>query len=61
VSRVGFHRWNCARSGRTDTGCLTTPARRGPPFQGGKQFDPELVKVFLEIYEVVRAIREKWS
>ncbi|HET6485776.1 MAG TPA: HD domain-containing phosphohydrolase [Spirochaetia bacterium] len=29
--------------------------------QSGRQFDPELVKVFFEIYEVIRAIREKWA
>ncbi len=29
--------------------------------QTGRQFDPELVKIFFEIYEVIRAIREKWS
>ena len=29
--------------------------------QAGKQFDPELVEVFFEIYDVIRAIREKWA
>jgi HD-GYP domain-containing protein (c-di-GMP phosphodiesterase class II) len=29
--------------------------------QSGKQFDPELVSLFFEIYDVIRAIREKWA
>jgi len=29
--------------------------------QSGKQFDPELVSIFFEIYDVIRAIREKWA
>ncbi|MGD0726828.1 MAG: HD domain-containing phosphohydrolase [Spirochaetia bacterium] len=29
--------------------------------QSGKQFDPELVSLFFEIYDVIRAIREKWT
>jgi len=29
--------------------------------QSGKQFDPELVTIFFEIYDVIRAIREKWA
>ena len=29
--------------------------------QSGKQFDPELVAIFFEIYDVIRAIREKWA
>jgi HD-GYP domain-containing protein (c-di-GMP phosphodiesterase class II) len=29
--------------------------------QKGKQFDPELVDLFFEIYDVIRAIREKWA
>jgi HD-GYP domain-containing protein (c-di-GMP phosphodiesterase class II) len=29
--------------------------------QTGKQFDPELVSLFFEIYDVIRAIREKWA
>ena len=29
--------------------------------QSGKQFDPELVSIFFDIYEVIRAIREKWA
>ena len=27
----------------------------------GKMFDPELVSIFFEIYDVIRAIREKWA
>ncbi len=27
----------------------------------GKQFDPELVSLFFEIYDIIRAIREKWT
>ena len=29
--------------------------------QSGKHFDPELVAIFFEIYDVIRAIREKWT
>jgi HD-GYP domain-containing protein (c-di-GMP phosphodiesterase class II) len=29
--------------------------------QSGKQFDPELVSIFFEIYDVIKAIREKWA
>jgi HD-GYP domain-containing protein (c-di-GMP phosphodiesterase class II) len=29
--------------------------------QSGKQFDPELVSIFFEIYDVIRAIRAKWT
>jgi len=29
--------------------------------QAGKQFDPELVSIFFEIYDVIKAIREKWA
>jgi HD-GYP domain-containing protein (c-di-GMP phosphodiesterase class II) len=29
--------------------------------QSGKHFDPELVSLFFEIYDVIRAIREKWA
>ncbi len=29
--------------------------------ESGKQFDPELVSIFFEIYDVIKAIREKWS
>jgi HD-GYP domain-containing protein (c-di-GMP phosphodiesterase class II) len=29
--------------------------------QSGKHFDPELVSIFFEIYDVIRAIREKWA
>ena len=29
--------------------------------QAGKHFDPELVSIFFEIYDVIRAIREKWA
>jgi len=29
--------------------------------QSGKQFDPELVTIFFEIYDVIKAIREKWA
>lgn len=29
--------------------------------QSGKQFDPEIVSLFFEIYDVIRAIREKWA
>ncbi len=29
--------------------------------QSGRQFDPELVSIFFEIYDVIRAIREKWT
>jgi HD-GYP domain-containing protein (c-di-GMP phosphodiesterase class II) len=27
----------------------------------GKQFDPELVSIFFDIYDVIKAIREKWA
>jgi HD-GYP domain-containing protein (c-di-GMP phosphodiesterase class II) len=27
----------------------------------GKQFDPELVKIFFDIYDVIKAIRNKWA
>ena len=33
----------------------------GTVTQAGKQFDPELVAIFFEIYDVIRAIREKWA
>ncbi len=29
--------------------------------QSGRQFDPELVSLFFEIYDIIRAIREKWA
>ncbi len=29
--------------------------------QSGKQFDPELVSVFFEIYDIIKAIRNKWE
>jgi HD-GYP domain-containing protein (c-di-GMP phosphodiesterase class II) len=29
--------------------------------QAGKHFDPEMVAIFFEIYDVIRAIREKWT
>ena len=29
--------------------------------QSGRHFDPELVSIFFEIYDVIRAIREKWA
>lgn len=29
--------------------------------QSGKQFEPELVKIFMEIYDTIKAIRNKWS
>jgi HD-GYP domain-containing protein (c-di-GMP phosphodiesterase class II) len=29
--------------------------------QSGRHFDPELVAIFFEIYDVIRAIREKWA
>jgi HD-GYP domain-containing protein (c-di-GMP phosphodiesterase class II) len=29
--------------------------------QSGTQFDPELVSLFFEIYDVIKAIREKWA
>jgi HD-GYP domain-containing protein (c-di-GMP phosphodiesterase class II) len=29
--------------------------------QSGKQFDPELVSIFFEIYDVIKAIRDKWT
>jgi response regulator RpfG family c-di-GMP phosphodiesterase len=29
--------------------------------QSGRQFDPELVSIFFSIYDVIRAIRGKWS
>ena len=29
--------------------------------KSGKQFDPELVTIFFDIYDVIRAIREKWA
>jgi HD-GYP domain-containing protein (c-di-GMP phosphodiesterase class II) len=29
--------------------------------QSGRHFDPELVAIFFEIYEVIRAIRDKWT
>jgi response regulator RpfG family c-di-GMP phosphodiesterase len=28
--------------------------------ESGKHFDPELVKIFIEIYDVIKAIRNKW-
>jgi response regulator RpfG family c-di-GMP phosphodiesterase len=27
----------------------------------GNQFDPEMVAIFFGIYDVIRAIREKWT
>ena len=27
----------------------------------GRQFDPELVSLFFDIYDIIRAIREKWA
>ena len=29
--------------------------------QKGKHFDPELVEIFFEIYDIIRAIRNKWE
>jgi len=29
--------------------------------QSGKHFDPELVSIFFNIYDVIKAIRDKWS
>ena len=29
--------------------------------QSGSQFDPELVSLFFDIYDIIRAIREKWT
>jgi HD-GYP domain-containing protein (c-di-GMP phosphodiesterase class II) len=29
--------------------------------QSGRHFDPELVTIFFEIYDVIRAIRDRWS
>jgi HD-GYP domain-containing protein (c-di-GMP phosphodiesterase class II) len=29
--------------------------------QSGRQFDPELTAIFFEIYDVIRAIRDKWA
>jgi len=29
--------------------------------QAGKQFDPELVSIFFEIYDIIKAIRGKWG
>jgi len=29
--------------------------------QSGKQFDPELITLFFEIYDVIKAIRAKWA
>jgi response regulator RpfG family c-di-GMP phosphodiesterase len=29
--------------------------------QSGKHFDPEIVAIFFEIYDVIKAIRAKWS
>ncbi len=29
--------------------------------QSGKHFDPEIVSIFFEIYDVIKAIRHKWS
>jgi HD-GYP domain-containing protein (c-di-GMP phosphodiesterase class II) len=29
--------------------------------ESGKQFDPEIVGIFFEIYDIIRAIRQKWE
>ena len=29
--------------------------------ESGKHFDPEIVDIFLEIYDVIKAIRQKWE
>lgn len=29
--------------------------------KSGKQFEPELVEIFMEIYDTIKAIRDKWS
>ena len=29
--------------------------------QAGKHFDPEIVEIFFEIYDIIRAIRSKWE
>jgi HD-GYP domain-containing protein (c-di-GMP phosphodiesterase class II) len=29
--------------------------------EAGRQFDPEIVDIFFEIYDVIRAIRQKWE
>jgi response regulator RpfG family c-di-GMP phosphodiesterase len=30
-------------------------------FQAGRQFNPEVVKIFLKIYDVIRAIRRRYT
>ena len=29
--------------------------------ESGKQFDPEIVEIFFEIYDIIKAIRQKWE
>ena len=29
--------------------------------ESGRHFDPEIVGIFFEIYDVIKAIRQKWE